>query len=216
MTKRAALYLRVSTDGQTVENQRRELAEAAERKGWTIVVEFVDQGISGAKSRDARPAYDAMLKQASLNRKKFDVVMAWSVDRLGRSLGDLVNGLNELRAAKIDLFLLNSNLDTTTPDGRAMFGMLGVFAEYERSMIVMRVKAGIARAQAAQAAGTPRYDSKGLRKKAIGRPAISRSVTASVRKALESGLSVRAAALQCGVSPSTASNINRASHKSDA
>src|SRR5215469_4343497 len=134
--KRVAIYLRVSTDGQTVENQRRDLVATAERHGWEIAEEFADAGISGAKGRDKRPAFDRMLKAAT--RREFDMVAAWSVDRLGRSLQDLVGFLGEIHGAGVDLYLHQQALDTGTPAGKAMFQMLGVFAEFERSVIVAR------------------------------------------------------------------------------
>jgi DNA invertase Pin-like site-specific DNA recombinase len=142
-TKRAALYARVSTDGQTTDNQIRELRQVAERNGWEIIQEYIDQGISGAKGREQRPAFDALWKGAT--RRQFDVVMVWAVDRLGRSLSHLVNFLSELHAKKVDLFIFQQGVDTTTPGGKALFGMMGVFAEFERSMIQERVKAGIKR-----------------------------------------------------------------------
>ena len=145
-TKRAAIYARVSTDGQTTENQLRELRTVAERNGWQIVQEFVDQGISGAKGREHRPAFDALWKGST--RREFDVVMVWAVDRLGRSLSHLVNFLSEIHAKKVDLFIYQQGVDTTTPAGKALFGMMGVFAEFERSMIQERVKAGIKRVRA--------------------------------------------------------------------
>jgi DNA invertase Pin-like site-specific DNA recombinase len=145
-SKRAAVYARVSTDGQTTENQLRELRLVAERSGWVIVHEFVDQGISGAKGRDQRPAFDALWKAAI--RKEFDVVMVWAVDRLGRSLTHLVSFLSEIHAKKVDLFIHQQGIDTTTPAGKALFGMMGVFSEFERSMIQERVKAGIKRVRA--------------------------------------------------------------------
>jgi len=106
---------------------------------------YKDYGISGAKGRDKRPAFDALCRAAA--RREFDVVMGWSVDRLGRSLQDLVGFLSELHALKIDLFLHRQGLDTTTPAGKAMFQMMGVFAEFERAMIQERVRAGLARAR---------------------------------------------------------------------
>jgi DNA invertase Pin-like site-specific DNA recombinase len=144
--KRAAIYARVSTDGQTTDNQIRELRQVAERNGWQIVQEHIDQGISGAKGREQRPAFDALWKGAT--RRQFDVVMVWAVDRLGRSLSHLVNFLSELHAKKVDLFIYQQGVDTTTPGGKALFGMMGVFAEFERSMIQERVKAGIKRVRA--------------------------------------------------------------------
>lgn len=145
-TKRAAIYARVSTDGQTTENQLRELRLVAERNGWPIVKEFVDQGISGAKGREQRPAFDALWKGAT--RREFDIVMVWAVDRLGRSLTHLVNFLSEIHAKKVDLFIYQQGIDSTTPAGKALFGMMGVFAEFERSMIQERVKVGIKRSRA--------------------------------------------------------------------
>src|SRR5215471_18588822 len=116
--KRVGLYLRVSTDEQTVENQRQVLVEAMERRGWRIVEEFIDAGISGAKGRDKRPGYDRLLKAATT--RKIDVVAAWSVDRLGRSLQHLVGFLAELNAVGCDLYLERQAVDTTTPAGRVV------------------------------------------------------------------------------------------------
>jgi DNA invertase Pin-like site-specific DNA recombinase len=144
--KRAALYARVSTDGQTVENQLRELQAVAERHEWEIVATYTDEGISGAKGRSQRPALDELCK--AVNRKEFDIVAVWSVDRLGRSLQDLVSILGELHSKGIHLYLLQQGIDTTTPSGKAMFQMMGVFAEFERAMIQERVKAGLQRAKA--------------------------------------------------------------------
>ena len=101
--------------------------------GCEIIKVYRDHGISGAKGRDKRPAFDKLCRDAA--RREFDMVMAWSVDRLGRSLQDLVGFLSELHALKIDLFLRQQGLDTTTPAGKAMFQMMGVFAEFERAMI---------------------------------------------------------------------------------
>src|SRR4051794_32185243 len=143
--KRVALYLRVSTGGQTIENQRRELQAVAERHGWTIAAVFKDEGVSGTKGRDKRPGFDQLCR--GIARKDFDQVAAWSVDRLGRSLQDLVGFLGELHAKAVDLYLHQQGIDTSTPAGKAMFQMLGVFAEFERAIIVERVKAGLSRAR---------------------------------------------------------------------
>ena len=143
--KRVALYLRVSTGEQTTRNQRRELEAAAKRHGWKVAAAFEDAGISGAKGRKDRPGLDAMLKAVA--RREVDMVMAWSVDRLGRSLVDLLATLQELHAKDVDLYLHQQGLDTSTPSGRAMFQMMGVFSEFERAMIQERVKAGLARAK---------------------------------------------------------------------
>jgi DNA invertase Pin-like site-specific DNA recombinase len=144
--KRVGIYIRVSTDGQTTANQRRELEAVAARSGWEIVSIYEDAGISGAKGRDKRPGFDRLLKDATA--RKVDMVAAWSVDRLGRSLQHLVGFLNELQALGCDLYLHQQALDTSTPSGRAMFQMCGVFAEFERAMIVGRVNAGLKRAKA--------------------------------------------------------------------
>src|SRR6478609_911977 len=144
--KRIALYLRVSTSKQDTDNQRRELKAVAARSGWEIVKVFQDNGISGAKGRDERPGLDAMLK--AVNAREFDMVAAWSVDRLGRSLTDLLGILQGLHDKGIDLFLHQQGLDTSTTAGKAMFQMLGVFAEFERGIIRERVNAGLARARA--------------------------------------------------------------------
>jgi len=179
--KRAAIYLRVSTSGQTTENQRRELDEVARQRGWQVVVVYEDAGISGAKGRDQRPAFDRMLKDALAG--KFDVLAAWSVDRLGRSLQDLVAFLSELRAAGRDLYLHRQAIDTGTPSGRAMFQMLGVFAEFERGMIQERVNAGLARAkERGVTLGRPRTPARvekrihELRSKGVGILKIARTV----------------------------------------
>ena len=132
-TKRAAIYVRVSTDKQTVENQLRELRQIAERRGWQVVEEYHDAGISGAKGRKDRPGLDKMLHDAQ--RRRFDVVMAWAIDRLGRSLIDLLGTIQTLEACNVDLYLDQQSIDTTTPAGRLMFQVTGAFAEFERSMI---------------------------------------------------------------------------------
>src|ERR1700704_4476582 len=143
--KRVAIYLRVSTSKQDTDNQRRELVAVAARSGWDVVRVYEDAGISGAKGRDKRPGLDAMLK--AVNAKEFDMVAAWSVDRLGRSLTDLLGILQGLHDKGVDLFLHQQGLDTSTTAGRAMYQMLGVFAEFERGIIRERVNAGLARAR---------------------------------------------------------------------
>jgi DNA invertase Pin-like site-specific DNA recombinase len=194
--KRAVLYLRVSTTDQTTVNQERELREVAGRMGCDIVQVYKDHGISGAKGRDKRPAFDRLCKDAA--QRKFDVVMAWSVDRLGRSLQDLVGFLSELHALRIDLFLHQQGLDTTTPAGKAMFQMMGVFAEFERSMIQERVRAGLRRAK-----------DEG---KQLGRPRIAAELEKRILAALKAPdrtEGVRKIAARFGVDPSTVQRISR-------
>ena len=144
--KRAVLYLRVSKNEQTIENQRIELERVAAAKGWKVIATFKDEGMSGAFGREVRAQYDLMLKQGV--QAKFDVVLAWDVSRLSRSLVDLVTTLDELHACGIDLYLHQQAIDTTTPAGKAMFQMCGVFAEFERGILSDRVKAGLRRAKA--------------------------------------------------------------------
>lgn len=170
--KRVGLYLRVSTNGQTTENQRRELEAIAARSGWKIVGVYEDAGISGAKGRDRRPGFDQLLKDATA--RKINMVAAWSVDRLGRSLQHLVGFLSELRALDCDLYLHQQALDTSTPSGRAMFQMCGVFAEFERGMIRERVNAGLARARA-----------KGIQ---LGRRRVSAAVEVRIRELSAQGM----------------------------
>jgi DNA invertase Pin-like site-specific DNA recombinase len=143
--KRVAIYLRVSTTKQDTDNQRRELEGVARRSDWQIVRVYQDAGISGAKGRDKRPGLDAMMK--AVNAKEFDMVAAWSVDRIGRSLTDLLAILQALHDKGVDLFLHQQGLGTSTTAGRAMFQMLGVFAEFERGIIRERVNAGLAGAR---------------------------------------------------------------------
>jgi DNA invertase Pin-like site-specific DNA recombinase len=121
--KRAALYVRVSTDAQTVENQIRELKEVAERRGWEVVQVYSDAGISGLKGRANRLGLDQMLKDAS--RRKFDIVMAWAIDRVGRSLIDLLPTIQHLEACGADLYLDQQAIDTTTPMGKLVFQVQG-------------------------------------------------------------------------------------------
>jgi DNA invertase Pin-like site-specific DNA recombinase len=191
--KRAVLYLRVSTVDQTTANQERELRAVAERAGWEVVKVYKDHGISGTKGRDKRPAFDVLQKDAA--RRQFDVVMAWSVDRLGRSLQDLVGFLSELHAAGVDLFLHQQGLDTTTPAGKALFQMLGVFAEFERSIIQERVRAGLRRAV-----------DEG---KQLGRPKIDPALERRIQSLLKAGKGMLAIANDVGVGSGTVQRINR-------
>jgi DNA invertase Pin-like site-specific DNA recombinase len=193
--KRVALYARVSTDGQSVENQLEELREIARRHEWEVVAEFADRGISGTKGREGRPQFDKLLKAVS--RREVNMVAAWSVDRLGRSLQHLVSFLGELRAKGVDLFLLRQGLDTSTPAGRAMFQMLGVFAEFEAAMIRERVKAGIARAK--------RNGTKSGRP--IGRPRIDREREKAIQKALASNMGILSVAKMVGCGTGTVMRI---------
>lgn len=187
---KAAIYLRVSTREQTTENQRRQLEEVAKARGWEIVATYEDAGVSGAKSRDKRPQFDQALKDAVKGRYK--VLMSWSVDRLGRSLQDLIAGLDDLRASGVELYLHQQAVDTSTPSGKAMYQMLGVFAEFEREMIRERVNAGLARAKA--------------QGKRLGRPKVHCDAEA-IAQAVQGGMSIRMAAQTFAVSPSKVQRI---------
>ncbi|WP_233878989.1 recombinase family protein [Paraburkholderia flagellata] len=182
---RVALYARVSTDSQTTENQLNELRDVAARNGWIVAGEYIDHGVSGAKGRDKRPEFDRLLKDAM--RKEFDIVAAWSVDRLGRSLQHLVSFLGDIQAKGVGLYLHQQGVDTTTPSGKALFQMCGVFAEFERSMIISRVHAGLDRAR-----------SQGRK---LGRPGIATPRRQKVQAMLAQGLSMAkiAKAVGCGV-----------------
>ena len=189
--KRVAFYLRVSTGEQTTANQRRELEAVAARAGWSVVAVFEDAGISGAKGREQRPGYDALLR--AVTRREVDMVAAWSVDRIGRSMPDLVSFLTELHARGADLYLHQQALDTSTPAGRAMFQMMGVFAEFERSMIQERVKAGLARAKAD---GTK-----------LGRPTIGGDIEARIRALRAEGMGIVKVAKALGVGVSAVQRV---------
>jgi DNA invertase Pin-like site-specific DNA recombinase len=194
-SKRAALYVRVSTAdrGQTVENQLQPLQEAAARLGWSIVAVHRDEGISGAKGRSQRPGLDALLR--GVTRGEYDVVASWSVCRLGRSLPDLIGLLGELQVRDVDLYLHQQALDTGTPAGRMLYGMLGVFSEFERAMVRDRVLAGLARA---------RRDNKRL-----GRPPMSPIRVEKIQRALSDGKGVRETARTLKVSAAKVSEIRR-------
>jgi len=186
--KRVAIYARVSTGSQTTANQIRELRAVARRSEWTVVKVYKDDGISGARGRDKRPAFDALLDAATA--KEFELIAAWSVDRLGRSLRNLVEFLGDIHAKGIDLYLHQQRLDTSTPTGKAMFQLCGVFAEFERAIIQERVRAGIARVRATG-------------KKSWGRPrvsaAIERKVRALRRRDEKKGIMKIAREAGCGV-----------------
>jgi DNA invertase Pin-like site-specific DNA recombinase len=198
--KRVAIYLRVSTVQQTTANQERELRDIAERAGWQVVKIYKDHGISGSKGRDGRPAFDALCQ--AVTRREIDMIMAWSVDRLGRSLKDLVAFLGELRATGVDLFLKQQGIDTSTPAGKALFQMMGVFAEFEREMIAERVRAGMARAkEKGTETGNP-----------IGRPRIKQELVKRIQAALnkpDRTEGVRKIAARFNVSPSKVQQISR-------
>jgi DNA invertase Pin-like site-specific DNA recombinase len=184
--KRVAIYARVSTSNQTVENQFFELREIARRQGWQIVAELSDSGISGAKGRDQRPAFDELLKRST--RREFDLIMVWAIDRLGRSIQHLVGFMNEVQSIGIDLYIHQQAIDTTTASGRMVFGIFSALGEYERELIRERIVAGQKRARA-----------QGVK---IGRPSqLNDAVRTSVKLLRDKGVGIRdiAARLHIGV-----------------
>ena len=190
--KKVAIYSRVSTNKQTVDNQKQELERVANQMNWTITGWYEDQGISGSKSD--RPQFNELMKKVV--QREIDIVAAWSVCRLGRSLTDLVNFLNQLYSRKIDLYLHKQGIDTSTPSGKAMFQMMGIFAEFERDIISERVKAGLARSKSqGTILGRPKIIDKvakqvlELRQKNFGMIKIAKQLkigTGTVQKVLKS------------------------------
>jgi len=195
--KRVAFYIRVSTSKQDTENQLRELTAVADRSGWEIWQVYEDAGISGAKGRDKRPGLEAMMK--AVNAREFDMVATWSVDRLGRSLTDLLGILQDLQEKGVDLFLHQQGLDTSTTAGKAMFQMLGVFAEFERGIIRERVNAGLARARA-----------KGTK---LGRRPVDSSVEVQIRELRANGDGILKIGRKLGVGTSVVQRVVRGTPK---
>ena len=185
---RVAIYGRVSTTEQTSDNQINFLQEIVTRNGWELVQTYVDEGISGTKGRDKRPEFDRLCKD--MVRRKFNRILVWDISRLGRSLQHLVEFLNDVQSVNCHLYIHQSGLDTSTPSGRMMFQMVGVFSEFERSMISERVKLGLKRVK-----------SKGIklgRPKSLDKEALERLVSLRSK-----GLSLSDIAKDLGVSKMT-------------
>ena len=182
--KLVAIYCRISTNHQTVQNQLLDLQKVATRNNWEVVGVYTDEGISGKHGRDKRPQFDELMKDVS--RKKFDLIMSWDVSRLGRSLKHLVEFMEDIQSKNIDLYLHANGLDSSTPSGRAMFGMLSVFSSFEREMISERVKSGLERAKA--------------NGKKLGRPSnMNDGLRSSIRLLRERGLGIKKIARELGV-----------------
>ena len=195
-TKKAVIYARVSTDSQTTENQTRELEAYAVRMGYRVVATLTDKGISGSKGKQDRAAYARLCEM--ICRKEIDIVLAWSVDRISRSMTDLLSFLGELKAKNVDLFLHQNNLDTSVPSGRAMFQLLEVFSELEREICRERILSGLARAKAEG--------------KKLGRPSVANSpqVIASVKLLRENGHSIHKIARDLKIGVGTCHRILKA------
>lgn len=195
MTRRIAIYARVSTDGQSPENQLEELKAVATSMKWEIVKTYVDHGVSGAKEKESRAAFKALCEGAV--RREFDIIMAWSVDRLGRSLQQLVSFLSDISAIGVDLYLHKQGIDTTTPTGKAMFFMCSVFAEFERDVVRERVFSGLNRAR-----------SRGV---VLGRPRTHVHVENKIKKYRKKGMGIKKIAKQLGIGVSV---VQRVVHES--
>lgn len=189
---KVAIYTRVSTSHQTTDNQTLELKRIAQRMGYDVVKVYEDCGISGAKSD--RPAFNDL--RMAVTRREIDMVMAWSIDRLGRSLQSLISFMEDMHGHGVDVYLAQQGINTAaSPSSKLLFNLVSVFAEFERGMIVERVKAGLERAK-----------DEG---KTLGRPQTTDWKKNRVMKQLRLGKSVKQVADLAGVSPSTVSRIKR-------
>jgi len=184
-TKTVAIYARVSTDRQKVDMQLNELRQFASRSGWNIHEEYIDQNYSGGNTK--RPAFTAMMDAA--RKRKFDLLLVWKLDRLSRSLKDLIVTLDELGSCGIDFVSYDNNLDTSTPTGKLVFQIVGAVAEFEKEIIRERVVAGLATAK-----------NKGKR---LGRPPISKYVYDQALKMRSEGLSYRNIGKALGIDEGT-------------
>ena len=195
MPKRVCLYARVSKTSQSVERQISELEIVAARNDWEIVDRYIDHGISGAKGRDQRHELDRMMKDST--KRKFDVVMVWSIDRLGRSLQNLMEILNDLKSKNIDLYMDQQAIDTTTPTGSLMFAMIGAFSQFEREMIRERVVSGLDNARKKGRIG--------------GRPTnLTDEIRVRILELRSAGASIRKIRDECSVGTATIYKVLRA------
>lgn len=181
---RAGVYVRVSTLDQSPEMQLLDLRRYTAQRGWTIVEEFIDHGVSGAK--DSRPALNRLMLSA--RQRRLDVVLVWRFDRFARSTSHLIRALDEFRTLGVAFSSFGEALDTATPTGRVMFTVIAAMAEFERALIQERVRAGLRRARAAG--------------KRLGRPSVGADLYRA-RRLLREGLSLRQAAQRLGLSDRT-------------
>jgi DNA invertase Pin-like site-specific DNA recombinase len=205
--RRVGIYTRVSTADQTTDNQERVLRGWADLAGHTIVEVFEDQGISGAKGRDKRPAFDKLLK--AVTRREIDMVAVWSPCRLGRKLEHLVEVLRLLQDTGTGLYIHTQSVDTTTLAGRAMFQMLGIFAEFEREMIAERSVAGLSRIKAKLAKDGKFETKKGVIRTRLGRPGAAPESIEKARELLAGGMGILNAAKLAGLGTGTVHKIAR-------
>lgn len=192
--ERVAIYGRVSTLEQNTDNQINFLQEIVTRNGWKLVQVYVDEGVSGTKGRDKRPEFDRLCKD--MVRRKFNRILVWDISRLGRSLQHLVEFLNDVHSVNCHLYIHQSGLDTSTPSGRMMFQMVGVFSEFERSMISERVKLGLTRVK-----------SRGVK---LGRPMkITTQTKKQIWMLLDEGVSLSEVAKSLEISKMSVSRVKR-------
>jgi DNA invertase Pin-like site-specific DNA recombinase len=206
-TKKAAIYARVSTDDQTVQNQVEVLTQVAERRGWVIVAIYKDEGISGAKGREKRPGLNNLLNDAQ--RRNFDIVMAWAIDRIGRSLIDLLTTIQHLESCGIDLYLDQQNIDTTTPTGKLLYQVTGAFAEFERTMIRQRVKASLNVIKAKIQRKGNFTTKAGIVRAKLGRPGAETDKLEEAKKLLSQGMGINKVAKRLRLGNHTVAQVRK-------
>ena len=192
MVRKVAIYSRVSTLDQTIDNQLLELRDHCSKMGWEIVKEYADEGLSGALSREKRPALNSLIKDAY--RKKFDSVVCWDISRIGRSMKELVLFLSDMKDRDIGICSVRQGFDTSTTMGEIMFQFVGILSSWEREMIRERTLAGLDRA---------RSEGKTLGRKKV----ITDEITSKIVKLRSIGRSIRDIASEVGVSRGTVSNV---------
>lgn len=190
--KKVAIYCRVSTNAQTVENQLMELRQVAARHDWSVTLELCDEGISGAKGKGDRPAFAQLHRM--ITRKEIDAVVVWSIDRLGRSIQDLVELMGLMEAKGVHLYSHQQSIDTSTIAGRLTFTIFASIAQFEREMIRERINAGLARAKA--------------QGKKFGRPSnVNDNTRVAVKLLREKGKSINSIAKELRIGVGTTRNI---------
>lgn len=190
-----AVYLRVSTKQQSVDIQLNEILTVAKKSGWDVVSIYQDVGFSGGKSREERPGLEALM--ADVTRKKIEIVAVWSIDRLARSTLELIRIMMDFNAKRIDLYVHKQAIDTSTPSGRMMWQLLGVFAEFEREMIRERVCAGLERAK-----------EKGVQ---LGRPRLRVEVEEQILQLRSQGMGMLKIGRKLGVGTSQVQRVCKSS-----
>ena len=192
MVRKVAIYSRVSTLDQTIDNQLLELRDHCSKMGWEIVKEYADEGLSGTLSRDKRPALNSLIKDAY--RKKFDSVVCWDISRIGRSMKELVLFLSDMKDRDIGICSVRQGFDTSTSMGEIMFQFVGILSSWEREMIRERTLAGLDRA---------RSEGKTLGRKKV----VNDEITAHIIQLRNANKSIRAISSEVGVSRGTVSNV---------